>query len=339
MTFTKGNFTRNTVLLMNRQSVKAIFHSLLIIILLAGCNQRKRGKAGENKPNSEQRVIVTNSDAFEMLIGLGAAENIVGISDMTMKLYIDKDLKWPSIGSWRNPNIEAITSLEPDVAVTYQRWPEPAGFDDKLEPFNISVERINCYYMSEFHSDVLRLASLVGKEDTGDTMIHDFDSITGLIKNLVSDIDVKKSVYIEFGDFNAMGIETGNNEMLELVNATNIAAKLGIQYPTVSTEWILQENPDIIIKIMNADTVTIEMYEKLVSRAGWNRLDAVKNKHVYLISNELCAGPRAMIGSLFIGKWCYPEKFVSIDPDSVHAYWMKKYYGISPEKFVYTLKM
>jgi len=317
---------------------KITFYVLLITSLLVGCNQGKRTKIENGGQGAAKRLLVTNADAFEMLIGLGAAENIVGISDMTMKLYIDEDLQWPSIGSWRNPNIEAITSLEPDVAVTYQRWPEPAGFDDKLEPFNISVERINCYYMSEFHSDVLRLASLVGKKDTGDTMIHDFDSITGLIKNLVADVDVKKSVYIEFGDFNAMGIETGNNEMLELVNATNIAAKLGIQYPTVSTEWILQENPDIIIKIMNADTVTIEMYEKLVTRAGWNRLDAVKNKQVYLISNELCAGPRAMIGSLFIGKWCYPEKFVSIDPDSIHAYWMKKYYGASLET-IYTFKM
>ena len=194
--------------------------------------------------------------------------------------------------------------------------------------------------MFEYHSDISRLASLVSKESRADSMIHDFDSIVNMVKNAVTDINVKKRVYLEAGDYIAMGAGTGNNEMLELVNATNIASKLEIQYPRVSTEWLLEENPDIIIKVITTDSITVEMYEKLVNRSGWNKLDAVKNKQVYLISTELCASPRSMIGSLYFGKWCYPERFASIDPNSIHAYWLTKYYGVSPshDKFVYTFK-
>ena len=322
------------------QSKNVIFFGLLITLLLSGCHQGKRSKTENDKSNTAKRLIVTNSDAFEMLIGLGAAENIVGIHEMTLKSYIDEDQHWPSIGHWRNPNIEAITNLNPDIVVAYQKWPEPTGFDDKLKPFNISVERINCFYMSEYHSDIYRLASFVDKKNRADTMIHDFDRIIGMIKDAVKNVEVKKKVYFEsYSDFAAMGAGTGVNEILELVNTTNIAAKLGIQYPKVSTEWLLEENPDIIIKAVSDETITEDMYEKLVNRAGWDKLDAVKNRQVYLVVSDLSSGPRAMIGSLYVGKWCYPERFVSMNPDSMNLQWMKKYYGVTtPDNLVLTFK-
>ena len=310
---------------------------LIIFVLFSGCQQRT--KVAENSLNNATRLIVTNSDALEMIVGLGAAENIAGVNDnMATLTFVDKESQnWASIGNWQNPNIEAIVNLKPDLVIAYQRWPDPAGFDDKLKPFNISVERINCYYMSEYRSDIHRLAALVGKENMADTMVYDFDRIVNTIKGRVTDVNIKKKVYFERGDFVAMGIETGYHEMLELANATNIAAKLSIPYPRVSTEWLLEENPDIIIKIVSADTITVEMYDTLMGRAGWNNLDAVKNGRVYLISNDICSGPRAMIGSLFIAKWCYPERFADLKPDDIHRRWMKKYYGVDTENFIFTL--
>ena len=311
----------------------------LLVLLVSACGQGKRANTEDNERVSSNKLLVTNSDALEMLIGLGAAENIIGINDMAMSTFSVKDLN-PSAGSWQSPNIEAIVNLNPDMVVSYVDYPNPVGFEDKLEPFNVSVERINCYYMSEFHSDISRLASLVGKENMADSMINDFDRIVDMIKKAVADIDVKKKVYIEFGDFTAMGAESGNNEIIELANATNIAAKLKIQYPKISTEWLLEEDPDIILKIIPSETITEALCQKLVSRAGWDKLSAVKNKQVYLISNDLCSGPRGMIGSLYVAKWCHPERFASIDPDSIHTYWMKKYYGMTADrdKFVFSLK-
>ena len=311
---------------------------LVVSLLVSACNQGRRTNVESNENESSKSLIITNSDALEMLIGLGATENIIGINDVAKSTFSVKDLS-PSVGSWKSPNIEAIVNLNPDVVVSYINYPDPVGFEEKLEPFNISIERINCYYMSEFHSDISRLASLVGKEDMADTIIHDFDRIVDMIKNAVADIDVQKKVYIEFGDFTSMGAESGNNELIELANAINIAAKLNIQYPKISTEWLLEEDPDVILKIIPSEAVTSEICQKLVSRAGWDKLSAVKNKQVYLISNDLCSGPRAMIGCFYIASWCYPEKFTSIGPDSMHTYWMEKYYGLSPENSLFTLKM
>ena len=316
-----------------------IQYCLLIGALLAGCHQGQQTKAAGDGQSEAKRLIVTNSNALEMLVGLGAAENIVGINDMTTKSFIDNS-QWPSIGNWQNPDIEAIVSLKPDIIVTYLNWPA-TGFEDKLKPFRISVERANCYYISEYHSDTYRLASFVGKENMADTIVNDFDRIVNMIKKSTADIDNKKRVYIEFSsDFVAMGAGTGCNEMVELANATNISAKLMVPYPRISTEWLLEENPHVIIKIISADIITDTMHERLINRAGWNRLEAVKNGQVYLISSELSSSPRSMIGSLYIAKWCYPERFAAISPDSIHADWLGKYYGvIDYDNFVFTLNI
>ena len=335
----KENKIKNIIQVGVIQSVKVIFCFLLSGCLLIGCNQGNRTKIANDKPNSEARLIVTNIDALELLIGLGAGKNVVGIGNTTTRSFLDGTQSWPGVGRFQNPNIEAIINLKPDFVVAYQRWPD-SSFEDKLKPFNIPVERLNGY-MANYHSEVSLLASLVGKESRADTMIHDFDRIVDMVKR-TTDIYVKKKVFFEFAtDFVALGVETGSNEMLELANVTNITAKLKISYPIVSTEWLLEEQPEIIIKTISSDTISVDMYEKLISRTGWDKLDAVKNNQVFLISSELCSGPRAMIGSLYIGKWCYPERFTSVNPDSIHSAWLEKYYGIttSNSKFIHTPKI
>ena len=317
--------------------VKIILAGLLIIFCLTECRQSEGIKNKSSNISGSKRLVVTNSDALEMLIGLGAEENIVGISDAKIELFFEKTKDIQLIGNWRNPNIEAIINLKPDIVVTYKQWPEAAGFDDKLKPFNIAVERMDCYHLSEYASDVQRLASFLEKEAVADTIISDFNKIIDMIKIAVKDIEDKKRVYFEFSDFSALGPGTGGDDILTLINAINIAKDLVVQYPKISTEWLLEEDPDIIIKVITADTITDDMYQRILSRPGWERLNAVKNNKVYLILSDLCAGPRAMIGGLYIGKWCYPDRFSTIDPDSVHMYWLNKHLDVDyQDKYVLT---
>ena len=317
--------------------VKIFLAGLLIIFCLTECRQSEGIKNKSSNISGSKRLVVTNSDALEMLIGLGAEENIVGISDAKIELFFEKTKDIQLIGNWRNPNIEAIINLKPDIVVTYKQWPEAAGFDDKLKPFNIAVERMDCYHLSEYASDIQRLASFLGKEAVADTIISDFNKIIDMIKTAVKDIEDKKRVYFEFSDFSALGPGTGGDDILSLINAINIAKDLVVQYPKISTEWLLEEDPDIIIKVITADTITDDMYQRILSRPGWEKLNAVKNNKVYLILSDLCAGPRAMIGGLYIGKWCYADRFSTIDPDSVHMYWLNKHLDVDyQDKYVLT---
>jgi iron complex transport system substrate-binding protein len=311
------------------RNIIRIAYYVLVFSFIAACSSGNGNKTSKTQSNSSKRLVVTNSDALEMLLELGAQDNIVGIGDTKMKTFSEQIKRWPLVGKWRNPNIEAIVNLKPDIVVTYKQWPDNKGFDDKLSPFNITVERLDCYNISEFTNDVRRLASFTGTESKADTIINNFNDVIKLISDQTKGIAVKKNVYFEFSDYTALGIGTGSNEILTLANVNNIASELKISYPKISTEWLLEEDPDVIIKTITSDTLTTEQYDNLINRPGWNKLKAVKNKNVFLISNEICSGPRAMIGALFIAKWCYPEKFSSVNPDSVHIKWLQKYHGVT----------
>ena len=192
---------------------KTVIFPLLLMFLIAGCGVKQKPLTevkvtGNIKGNDEKRIVVTNSNAFEILIGLGASDNIVGINKMPQKSFIT-DEKWPVIGSWQTPNIEAIINLKPSMVLAYDKWPDAVGFDDKLAAFNIAVDRIDCYFLSKYHSDINQLASYVGKEEQAEWMISDFDKIVNTIKSSVGDIKERKRVYIEFSEFTTMSREIG----------------------------------------------------------------------------------------------------------------------------------
>ena len=60
-------------------------------------------------PCMPKRIVVTNSDAAEMLIAIGAGDRIVGVTDSTKNVsYIIKRIPdAESIGNWQVPEYRA----------------------------------------------------------------------------------------------------------------------------------------------------------------------------------------------------------------------------------------
>ena len=52
-----------------------------------------------------------------------------------------------------------------------------------------------------------------------------------------------------------------------------------------------------------------EIRQEMLDRPELARVNAVKNKRVYLLSYEIWTGARTPVGMLYIAKWCYPERF------------------------------
>ncbi len=86
----------------------------------------------------------------------------------------------------------------------------------------------------------------VWKRGCGDLVAY-----TEPIESVVSEIpdDQKKRVYYEWctGTYKAYGSGTGGHEALTGAGAINVAAEL-TGCPEVDPEWVIEQNPDIIIK-------------------------------------------------------------------------------------------
>ena len=105
---------------------------------------------------------------------------------------------------------------------------------------------------------------------------------------------------------------TGNNtfmdEMLKVINADNVA---GDQqgWIKVDQEAIIQKNPDVIITTYGY--YVKDPAQQVLSRKGWENLNAVKNKQVIDVNSDLVdrPGPRVVEGVEALAKAIYPEVF------------------------------
>ena len=57
------------------------------------------------------------------------------------------------------------------------------------------------------------------------------------------------------------------------------------------------------------------------------QLEAVKDNKVYVI-NYMLLGTRAVVGTHYLAKAAYPEKFADVDPEEIHREYFEKWLGI-----------
>ena len=73
-----------------------------------------------------------------------------------------------------------------------------------------------------------------------------------------------------------------------------------------------------------------EVYNSLVTRPGWDSVDAVKNGKVLILYSRIGTSPLGLaIAPLNIAKVAYPDQFADIDPNEYLADLLETYWGES----------
>ena len=289
-----------------------------------------------------RRIVVLNSDAAEILYILGASNRIVGIGSYMANsgTGLMPSLKGkPSVGSPQSPNLEAIVALKPDLVVSYEMWLSVSALEYKLEPLGIPVARIPCYRLGEMARDVQLLGRISGTESRAKAFLSDFENTIRMVGQRVGDVKPRARVYAEgYTELTTVSGGIGADMLLKKARAVNIASDLAAAYPRVSAEWVMAQNPDVVIKALGVNSMKTGydaddgvpmagIRQSLMNRPGWHLMKAVKQGRVHLISSEIWVGPRAPVGILYIAAWSYPDLFSDIDLEAFHDNWLKTWYG------------
>lgn len=271
-------------------------------------------------PQKPERIIATNSDAAEMLIALGAAENIVGITESTRNVthVISRIPQAESIGNWQTPNIEQMLALRPDVVISYASS-KPKNLDQMIAA-NITIVYLDCYRLPSLAQDARAVGILTGREEKAEAYAQMVENVTARVTDAVAGIpdDTLPTVYFEgYSDFTAAGTGSGSDEMLTMAGGKNaVAGYSTASSPKVSAEWVVSENPDYVMKVISAKETRpySEIAGALKQRTGWDTISAVKNDRIYLFSSGIEYGPKAYIGLAETAKVLHPDLFADLDP-------------------------
>jgi cobalamin transport system substrate-binding protein len=270
-----------------------------------------------NMTSYPQRIISLAPSNTQILFAIGAGDKVVGVTDYdnypyNFSAWIEEK-NMTSIGGYSTPNKETIASLQPDLILA-----TPINDVDTvtLRTLGYNVLVINPDSINGVLHDIALIGNATGDVNGAISLINSInDQINSITAKIAAaNIQDKPKVYYEIWDDPLMsaGGTTWITDIINKVGAINIFATESQQYPVVSSESIVQMNPDVILlpSSMGSGTITPDSVK---TRSGWNMVNAVKNDRIVVIDGDLFAEAGSRIGEQVsaIAQAIYPDLFNS----------------------------
>jgi len=288
-------------------------------------------------------LVSLNQHSAECIKILGEEEKIIGVEQYAAdKTEFFPDLsKLPVVKSGSDCDFEKILSLHPDVAIAYG-WNGAVSssleYGKSLEP-HVTVIGLNLYQPFNISQEMAQLGYLMGNPKMAYEFIDFYESYLDTINERISQIpeDNRVRVYLEQNkDFAAASNGSGLNDICTLAGGNNIALGLAGSSPTVDQEWVIQENPEIIVKTANHGnkymgyekenaTDVRALRESIINRTGWKTIKAVQDDMVFILSDSNAAKPTFFIGVAYLAKFFYPDLFTDLDPQDIHQEYLTRF--------------
>jgi iron complex transport system substrate-binding protein len=153
-----------------------------------------------------------------------------------------------------------------------------------------------------------------GRHKEATALINDLNERVKKVEDMVANIpsDKRPKVLFELWHtpITTAGPGTFVDDIIQRAGGENIAQDAGKEFPQYSQEMIIAKNPDIII-FSHHGTSGGESIENIMQRPGWDSINAVKNKKVFYIDENLVlrATPRLVDGLEQFVKILHPELF------------------------------
>jgi iron complex transport system substrate-binding protein len=309
---------------------------LLIVGILAGCAEKKDQVKEENNTSVEKKAEagafpVTIKDALdnniviekkpekivslipsntEIAFALGLDNEVVGVSDFDN--YPKEVTKKEKIGG-QEINLEKIISLKPDVVLAHasSAHNSEAGLQ-QLKDAGITVLVVNeAQNFDQVYDSIDMIGKATGETEKSDEIIKGMKDKLAEIKAKAGEIKEKKKVLVEVSpapEIYTPGKNTFMDEMLSVINAENIANDQE-GWIKIDQEAMIKRNPDVIITTYGY--YVKNPLEQVLSRKGWETVNAVKNKQVVDVDSDRVtrSGPRIVEGVEDLAKAVYPEVF------------------------------
>jgi len=314
------------------------------------------GRTVHVKVPVDRVVLLYGLEDYAAVGGEEALKKIVGLNAWRYKKYRPdwwqawitnhpwiKDI--PDVGQpGKTFEVEQVLKLKPDVVIAdkfmYKYMDEdikrlekagiPVIFTDYF-PHSKNVTQL----FDEVNRSTMILGKLLGKEDRARELVEFFKKEVYRVVNVTESVDIKPKVIVfaTWSEWRAYGKTGMYNYWIEMAGGENIAAKvIDGSSGDVNPEFVLKENPDVIIFTCNNnfpsgqkiaigytvdnETIAREALRELIDRPGWENLNAVKNDRVYIIHHGLSHGHIFEFVCLqYIAKWLHPGKFKDLNPD------------------------
>ncbi|EAI6798433.1 ABC transporter substrate-binding protein [Campylobacter coli] len=200
--------------------------------------------------NAKERIVVLDPASIETLFMLNAQDQIVGIANLQhSNIYPEeKTSKITSVGTFSHPSLEKIVALKPSLVILSSY---SLNLEEGLKNFGIKSINLKAQRLDEIKSNIQILAKLTDKEEQGKKLLEEFEQgLQELQKNPLN----KSGIYLYSSNpLMAFNDNSLIADILRLIGIKNLSPQSEIARPIISAEYILKQNPDLLILGINAD--------------------------------------------------------------------------------------
>ena len=297
--------------------------SLLIIALLAAwgslgwtfyAHSPLAGAASDARP---QRIVSLTPDVTEILFALGLGDNVVGVS--TYCDYPPQAAAKPKIGTYWEPDMEAIVSRRPDLIAG-----ERSSKSDvllRLGRMGYQTASLKMDTIADMMSAIDTLAHLTGHLGQRVELDRAFTLRLAAVSDAVSNRPRPKVLWVVQAEpLRVAGRNTFVNEIIELAGGENAIGPTTMAYPPLGIEQVLGAQVDVIIQPAMAGAIPLEQQQKNADSfwQKWSAIPAVQNGSIYVVPPDTVSrlGPRLPMGVETVARLLHPQCFTDDEGSS-----------------------
>jgi iron complex transport system substrate-binding protein len=297
-----------------------------------------------NKP--VDGIVIVNRNVLETLRSLKATDKIAGVTSSvtTDTIFFPEFSEFPNVGSQKNPDIETILELHPDVVFLYAtQW------DDQIEGIqnilhdadpSIAVVAFDCYKPAWYIDEVKKLGYILDRREESEEFVDFYQGCKRPIAEIVEGIseDDKPKVCILRDFYTTYGVLSAEHQMVVTAGGNDIFGDISGTGADVDGEEVITRDPEFTIWIHRwdggylldaEDTAELEVLRtNIMTRPELRNVTAVERENVYVVTNDVYRGARDFVGIAYMAKWFHPDLFEDLDPQALHQEYLTRFQGL-----------
>lgn len=198
-----------------------------------------------------KKVLILDPAAVEAFYLIGGENNIVAIAD-TAKNPIwpqEKTKDLPKVGTIMKPSVEQVLMYNPDLVIL-NTMSESFGESLKARKLNFIINEANSFEQILNNLEVYGV--ITGKEEDTDRLIDSYNLKLKMIKEKIAEkpLKIKGGFLFSTSPMMVFSPTSLPGQIFDTLGIENIAKGLPGGRPILSPEFLLAENPDILVGSM-----------------------------------------------------------------------------------------
>lgn len=292
---------------------------LAALLLLSSCGGASGTKGVEYTdpsgatiavPKTVKSVVSLAPAITQIILDLGAGDILVAVDTQSQMMYPEvADL--PAYDMMA-PDFESIILQTPDLVLGSGLTGE--GAESPFAPLLEANIAVGNYPTPDTVQGIIEgvrfTGEVIGKKEATEALLKTMEEDIKKVTDIAATITEKKSVYFEIAalpDLYSFGNGVFLNEMIEMLGAENIFADQS-GWLAVTEEDVVQKNPQVILSSV---TYIENPLEEILSREGWESMEAIQQNAVFSIDPNASSQPNHHIveALLEMAAAVYPEEY------------------------------